>query len=865
MSYTDFVKPYVDGWENGESGDTPITAEILNNNYDAFLIALNTWGAGVDTSLASKVTDANYVHTDNNYTSTEKNKLSGIASGATATSFNRIVSSGTKLGTLTINGTTYDIYAPNPGAGSLSDLTDVTLTSPSNGQVLKYDAANSKWINANESGGGGGSYSPNGVTYVIDNNGTDSVTTGHTYAYENKISKYVDGVLDSSGSWSYAQSMTTPTNYFIVGNLKSTYTVISGSAYWIVTVVDGYVRYNNVVYEATEEVFRVAVRSGTDDTYTGFEEVVEASPSVVEWEQLVQSGTKIATITIDGVDTDVYAPTSGGASTFSGLSDVTVSSPSTGQVPIYNATSSKWENGNLSVGDTVSYTDLQQSGTKIGTITINGTGYDVYAPTSGGASALSGLSDVTVSNPSNGQVLEYDGTAGKWKNANAPTVPDEITDLNDVSVSSLQNGQILKWNSTSSKWENANESGGGGGTTVVANPSGAATEELEKLQVGNTIYSLPSSSGGTDKALVMKTKTYTGTGSSTNAITFDEKPYSIYSIFGDGYNQSNKVMMLPFIYGETTYCVGSYYTGNGILWNPVSYSNNDLTMTMTAGDAGAAFNNEGSTYTIWYLVEETVGGGNTSITDYEGTLTAGQTSLTINGTKIRTNSVFDFHTSILGVGPTGATISNGSITLTFNAQQTDMDVLVSVRDKGIAPIPFDIDLANFVTDKVWYYYDSNKSSLPVSLGEGITLTGSDYDNDWTTSSCIGIDLDEYTIPVNLSKIKVHFKSLVTSGYAGACLFTHTTKIEGEAQGSDYNLRLPRLPIESGVYIKEDETNGLNLSDYTLEIPCTESALSRYLYIMLLDGVEPSWDGSTNNYSNALNGGYTAIIDGIWFE
>ena len=34
----------------------------------------------------------------------------------------------------------------------------------------------------------------------------------------------------------------------------------------------------------------------------------------------------------------------------------------------------------------------------------------------GGTSTLSGLSDVTISNPDNGQVLEYNGT--NWTNAN---------------------------------------------------------------------------------------------------------------------------------------------------------------------------------------------------------------------------------------------------------------------------------------------------------------------------------------------------------------------------------------------------------------------------------------------------------------
>lgn len=40
-----------------------------------------------------------------------------------------------------------------------------------------------------------------------------------------------------------------------------------------------------------------------------------------------------------------------------------------------------------------------------------------------------------------------------------------------------------------------NGGGGGGGTTVVANPAGDATDELEKLQVANTIYGIPMSVG----------------------------------------------------------------------------------------------------------------------------------------------------------------------------------------------------------------------------------------------------------------------------------------------------------------------------------------------------------------------------------
>ena len=40
------------------------------------------------------------------------------------------------------------------GASALDDLTDVDITTPSDGEVLTYDSANQKWVNA--AGGGGG-------------------------------------------------------------------------------------------------------------------------------------------------------------------------------------------------------------------------------------------------------------------------------------------------------------------------------------------------------------------------------------------------------------------------------------------------------------------------------------------------------------------------------------------------------------------------------------------------------------------------------------------------------------------------------------------------------------------------------------
>ena len=71
----------------------------------------------------------------------------------------------------------------------------------------------------------------------------------------------------------------------------------------------------------------------------------------------------------------------GGSTTFSGLTDVVIDSATlaSGQVPVYNAATNKWENA------------------------------DVTAP-----SNLTDLGDVNITSPSNGQIVRYDATSGKF-------------------------------------------------------------------------------------------------------------------------------------------------------------------------------------------------------------------------------------------------------------------------------------------------------------------------------------------------------------------------------------------------------------------------------------------------------------------
>lgn len=62
----------------------------------------------------------------------------------------------------------------------------------------------------------------------------------------------------------------------------------------------------------------------------------------------------------------------------------------------------------------------------------------------------------------------------------------------------------------------------------------------------------------------------------------------------------------------------------------------------------------------------------------KATLSAGQTNITITDNRITANSAMSFYTSIYGVNPTAVQATTGRVTLTFDAQQGDMEVGVRV-------------------------------------------------------------------------------------------------------------------------------------------------------------------------------------------
>ena len=118
------------------------------------------------------------------------------------------------------------------------------------------------------------------------------------------------------------------------------------------------------------------------------------------------------------------------------MSDVDFNNLQNGQVPVYNSTTEKWENGNGG----------------------------------GGASTLAGLLDVDIALPIGGQALVYDDVNDEWINA-IVSGASSLNDLSDVTISSATQGQVLM--KGSSVWENASLSKSDVGLGNVDNTSDA--------------------------------------------------------------------------------------------------------------------------------------------------------------------------------------------------------------------------------------------------------------------------------------------------------------------------------------------------------------------------------------------------------
>ena len=87
--------------------------------------------------------------------------------------------------------------------------------------------------------------------------------------------------------------------------------------------------------------------------------------------------------------------------------------------------------------------------------------------------------------------------------------------------------------------------------------------------------------------------------------------------------------------------------------------------------------------TVYTQVGDSFGAGDVNnmtsrLNIIRATLSAGNTQIVVSNALITTDSVLSFYTSVYGLNPSEVFVEDGSVTLTFDAQETDIEVGVRV-------------------------------------------------------------------------------------------------------------------------------------------------------------------------------------------
>ena len=174
----------------------------------------------------------------------DKSKLDGITSSADAVSFSRVLSSGTKIGTITINGTNTDIYAPTAGTSpTYSQATSSTLGLVKIGYL---ESGRNYPVELNSSG----------QMYVnvpwTDNNTTYGLATTSANGLLKQLSGNTSQYMRGDGTWATPPN----TTYSLVGANGSTGLIKNGSSitnasgYTACPIIRGVPYYKNTTYSA---------------------------------------------------------------------------------------------------------------------------------------------------------------------------------------------------------------------------------------------------------------------------------------------------------------------------------------------------------------------------------------------------------------------------------------------------------------------------------------------------------------------------------------------------------------------------------------------------------------------------------------
>ena len=371
---------------------------------------------------------------------------------------------------------------------ALNDLTDVDLTTPTDGQILKYDAINQEWINANENPG---------VTELSGLTDVDITTTtptnGQGLVYNSTSEKWENANVLASASVSTLTDV----------NLTS---LKNGQVLKYDTLTQKWVNAEDI--DETNEFGPSAPTASMGKDGQIYMQYV--NPTTITY-STVWTGLALSRYSNQPAKVEGFNPSKYYKIRVVGVSyDANVDGEKlVSEIPESSTYSDGWK-----IGDRM-YITTQNNGTELWV--YNAPSHPTYPsyitridaaqpseinkvygkivnnwiefPSGSGSSTLTSLSDVNITTPTDGQGLVYNNTTQKWENGTVSSA-SSIDTLTDVNLTNLTNGQILKYNSISQEWENANESGGGSSVTTLFKNNGTTSPASITLEDDLTNYDI---------------------------------------------------------------------------------------------------------------------------------------------------------------------------------------------------------------------------------------------------------------------------------------------------------------------------------------------------------------------------------------
>lgn len=180
-------------WVNADDEGGETASDITYDNTDSGLIATNVQDAIDELAQGGGAINLDDL-SDVDITSAQSGQVlkfdgtywvNASESTGSTVSVTQIQSTGTKIATITVDSVGTDLYAPQGGGGAttLDDLTDVSITSATDGQVLTYDSTSGEWINDTIS-----------VTVDAEAVNYDNTTSGLT---ADDVQEAIDEVVDN--------------------------------------------------------------------------------------------------------------------------------------------------------------------------------------------------------------------------------------------------------------------------------------------------------------------------------------------------------------------------------------------------------------------------------------------------------------------------------------------------------------------------------------------------------------------------------------------------------------------------------------------------------------------------------------------